>query len=179
MELKILSGREVLESGLAEEIIELDRRNMRRILELAGIEFPEERRRRGLQSDPTFVVAFDAGAVAGYIEYLRSWNDPRYIYVGSVQIEKGYRNGRLLLLLFDEFKTLVAREDFAGFETNVQKANTAAVKMYRKIGFSLEENPDNEASWSARAGRELLRDSPVVALLDRWRERRARRASAN
>jgi ribosomal protein S18 acetylase RimI-like enzyme len=179
LELKILKGRELIESGLAEEIIELDRRNMRPVFERAGIEFPEEKRRRGLRSDPTFIVAFDGGAVAGYIEYLRSWNDPNYIYVGSVQIEKRYRNAGLILALFDELRSLVAGEDFVGFETNVQKANTAAVKMYRKIGFSLEENPDNEASWSARAGRELLKDSPVVALLDRWRERRARRASAN
>jgi ribosomal protein S18 acetylase RimI-like enzyme len=178
VETKILGGREALESGLAEEIIELDRRNMRQILELAGIEFPEERRRRGLQSDPTFVVAFDAGAVAGYIEYLRSWNDPRYIYVGSVQVEERYRNTGLILSLFDEFRALVAGEDFIGFETNVQKVNTAAVRMYRRIGFGLEENPGNPASWTARAGRELLADSPLIRLLDRWRDRRARRGRA-
>ena len=171
MELKILKGRQLIDSGLAEEIIELDRRNMRPIFEKAGIDFPEEKRRRGLLSDPTFIIAFDGPAVAGYIEYLRSWNDPRYVYVGSVQIEKRRRNGRLILLLFDELRTLVAGEDFLGFETNVQKVNTAAVKMYRKIGFRLEENPDNAASWVAKAGRELLTDSPVVALLDRWREK--------
>ena len=172
MELKVLKGRELIESGLAEEIVEFDRRNMRPILEKAGIEFPEEKRRRGLQSDPTFIIAFDGQTIAGYVEYLRSWNDPNYIYVGSVQIEERYRNTRLLLRLFDEFRTLVAGEDFRGFETNVQKSNAAAVRMYRKIGFTLEENPNNEASWTARAGRELLTDSPVVALLDRWRARR-------
>ena len=175
MELKILTGRQLIASGLAEEIIELDRRNMRPVFEKTGIDFPEEKRRRGLLSDPTFVIAFDGRTVAGYIEYLRSWNDPRYIYVGSVQIEKRFRGGSLILMLFDEFRTLVAAEDFLGFETGVQKANTAAVRMYRKIGFRLEENPDNAASWVAKAGRELLTDSPVAALLDRWREKRARR----
>lgn len=178
VEVKIFSGREALESGLAEEIIELDRRNMRRILERAGIDFPEEKRRRGLQSDPTFVIAFDAGAIAGYIEYLRSWNDPRYIYVGSVQIEERHRNTGLILSLFDEFRALVACEDFIGFETNVQKVNASAVRMYRRIGFRLEENPGNPASWTARAGRELLADSPLIRLLDRWRERAARRGRA-
>ncbi len=109
MELKVLSGRQLIESGLAEDIIEFDRKNMRPIFEKAGIEFPEEKRRGGLQSDPTFIVAFDGRAVAGYIEYLRSWNDPRYIYVGSVQIEKRYRNSRLILTLFDAFRASVAR----------------------------------------------------------------------
>ena len=177
MEIKILGGRELIESGLAEEIIEFDRENMRPVFERAGIEFPEEKRRRGLQSDPTFLIAFDGRTIAGYIEYLRSWNDPRYIYVGSVQVEESRRNSSLILALFDAFRAAVANEDFLGFEIGVQKTNTLAVKMYRKIGFSLEENPDNEASLRARAGRELLEDSPIIPLLERWRARHARRES--
>jgi hypothetical protein len=175
VELKILKGRQLIDSGLAEEVIEFDRENMRPVFEKAGIEFPEERRRRGLLSDPTFIMAFDGPAIAGYLEYLRSWNAPAYIYVGSVQIERRRRNSSLLLALFDEFRRLVAREEFEGFETNVQKANAHAVRLYRKLGFTLEPNPRNEASWTARAGRELLTDSPVIPLLDRWREKRASR----
>ncbi len=178
MELKILTGRELLDSGLAEEVIEFDRKNMRPIFEKAGIGFPEEKRRKGLQSDPTFIMAFDGRAVAGYLEYLRSWNDPDYIYVGSVQIDEKYRGGRLILMLFDEFRARVAGEDFLGFETNVQKANTAAARMYQKMGFRLEENPRNEASWVARAGRDILTDSPVIKLIERWRERHIRRGAA-
>ena len=175
MELRVFRGEQSIDSGLAERIVEFDRENMRPVLEKAGLEFPEENRRKGLESNPTFIIAFDGRAIAGYIEYLRSWNDPNYIYIGSVQIEKRYRNSRLILLLFDEFRSLVAGEDFLGFETSVQKVNTAAVRMYRKIGFKLEANPNNDASWVARAGKELLKDSPVVKLIDRWRERRARR----
>ncbi len=178
MELKILTGRELMDSGLAEEVIKVDRKNMRPILGGAGLEFPEEKRRRGLQSDPTFVIAFDGRAIAGYLEYLRSWNDPDYIYVGSIQIEEGHRGAGLILMLLDEFRALLAGEDFLGFEANVQKANTAAVRMYQKIGFRLEENPRNEASWVARAGKEMLTDSPVARLIDKWRERHARRGAA-
>jgi ribosomal protein S18 acetylase RimI-like enzyme len=78
----------------------------------------------------------------------------------------------LLLLLLDRFRTLVAAQDFAGFETNVQRANRPAVKLYQKLGFTLEENPRNAASWTARAGKELLTGSPVIALIERWRKRR-------
>ena len=98
MKLKRLTGRELLESGLAEEIIEFDRRNMRPIFEKAGIEFPEEKRRRGLHSGPTFIIAFDGQAIAGYLEYLRSWNDPDYIYVGSIQLAQGYRGTAVVML---------------------------------------------------------------------------------
>jgi ribosomal protein S18 acetylase RimI-like enzyme len=176
--LKVLSGRELMDSGLAEEVIEFDRENMRPILEKAGAEFPEEKRRKGLQSDPTFIIAFDGQAIAGYLEYLRSWHDPDYIYIGSIQLAKRYRGARLILRLLDEFRALLAGEEFLGFESNVQKANTAAVRLYQKIGFRLEENPRNEASWVARAGRELLTDSPVAKLIDKWHERHPRRGAA-
>jgi len=178
VELKVLKGQQLIDSGLAEEVIEFDRKNMRPIFEKAGIEFPEEKRRKGLRSDPTFIIAFDGRAIAGYLEYLRSWNDPNNIYVGSIQIGEEYRNARLILELFDRFRDLVAGEDFLGFETNVQKANTAAVRMYQKIGFKLEQNPQNDASWVARAGKELLTESPVIPLIEKWREKRARRGAA-
>jgi len=170
VELQILTGREVLDTGLAERLLEFDRRNMQPVLAAAGLEFPEAKRRKGLQSNPTFIIAFDGQAIAGYVEYLRSWRDPNYIYVGALQLAEQYRHTRLILRLLDQFRTLVAAEDFVGFETNVQKVNVRAVKLYRKIGFKLEPNPHNDASWTARAGRELLTDSPIIPLLERWRK---------
>jgi ribosomal protein S18 acetylase RimI-like enzyme len=178
VELKVFRGTQVIDSGLAERIIEFDKKNMQPVFAEAGLEFPEEKRRRGLESDPTFIIAFDGESIAGYIEYLRSWNDPAYIYVGSIQIERSHRNTRLILMLFDEFRDLVSRENFRGFETNVQKANKVAVRMYQKLGFNLEENPRNTASWVARAGRELLTESPIVAVLDKWRAKNARRGAS-
>jgi ribosomal protein S18 acetylase RimI-like enzyme len=171
VEIKIFTGAEVTDSGLAERIIEFDKRNMKAVWEQAGMEFPEENRRKGLLSNPTFIVAFDGDDIAGYVEYLRSWDDARYIYVGSIQIAERYRNTRLILRLLHEFRSLVSKEDFVGFETSVQKSNTLAVRLYRKIGFKLEENPRNPASWKGLAGRELLTDSPVIRLIEKWRRR--------
>ena len=177
MELKSFTGRELQASGLAEKIIAFDRSSMRPIFETAGIEFPEEKRRKGLEGDAQLIIAFASATIAGYLQYQRSWHNPDYIYVSPVQIKESYRGSRLILMLFDRFMTQVAGEDFLGFETNVQKRNTAAVQMYRKIGFRLEENPRNEASWLATAGKEILSDSPVVKLIDKWRERHARRGA--
>jgi ribosomal protein S18 acetylase RimI-like enzyme len=170
--LLVLKGRELLGSTLAEQILELDLRNMQHVLAEAGIDFPFEKRRKGLESDATFILAFDGEMLAGYLDYLRSWTNPDHIYIGSVQIEKRYRGSRLLLRLLDQFSTLVAAEDFAGFETNVQKVNVAAANLYRKIGFTLEPNPRNDASWTARAGKSLLTDSPLATLLNRLNARR-------
>ena len=177
LEIRIIRGGEACDESLAERIAELDRRNMRRVWEAAGMESPEENRRRGLLRYPTFVIALDGRDVAGYVEYLRSWNDPRLIYVASLQVGERHRHTGLLLLLLDEFRALVSEEDFDGFEAGVQKVNTPAVELYRRLGFRLEPNPRNELSWTARAGRELLTDSPVAALLDRWRRRHTQRRS--
>ena len=167
-----MKGQQLIGSAVGEQIIDLDRKHMQSILDQAGLEFPEEKRRKGLQSESTFIIAFDGQEIAGYIDYLRSWTNPDYIYIGSVQIQKRYRGTGLLLMLLDRFRSLVADEDFIGFETSVQKVNTTAAKLYQKIGFKLENNPRNEASWIARAGKELLTTSPMVALIDRWRQQR-------
>jgi ectoine hydroxylase-related dioxygenase (phytanoyl-CoA dioxygenase family) len=50
----------------------------------------------------------------------------------------------------------------------VQKTNAPAIRLYRKLGFSLEENPRNSASWVARADKNLLETSPIVPLIDKW-----------
>jgi hypothetical protein len=55
----------------------------------------------------------------------------------------------------DQFRTSISGEEFAGFETNVQKANLTAARLYQKIGFELETNPRNGASWTARRQRTL------------------------
>lgn len=174
MELRILKAQELVDFDLVEQIFDLDRRNMESILDKAGIEFPEEKRRKGLQSDATFIIALDNDAIVGYFDYLRSWTNPDYIYIGSVQIEKRFRGTRLLLMLLDRFRTSVTDEDFVGLETNVQKVNTAAAKLYQKIGFTLENNLRNDASWIARASRDVLTESPIMTLIDRWRARKVR-----
>ena len=172
LEIKVFSG--PVDDLLAERIIDFDRQCMQTTLDQSGIAFPEENRRKSLQSNPTLIVAFAGDEIAGYIEYLRSWNDPRYIYISSFQIRDMYRHTTLLLALIDRFREAVSGEEFLGFETNVQKVNRPAVEMYRKVGFQLTENPRNEASWIATAGPELLTQSPIIPIIEKWRSRAKR-----
>ena len=173
LEIKIFSGTSV-DDSLVKRIINFDRQCMETTLDQAGIAFPEENRRKSFQSNPTLIVAFAGDEIAGYIEYLRSWNDPRYLYISSLQIQKTFRGTTLLLALIDRFRESVKDEDFLGFETNVQKVNRPAVEMYRKVGFHLTENPRNEASWIATAGPELLTQSPIIPIIEKWRSRSKR-----
>ena len=170
LETKVFSG-ESIDDQMVQRIIDFDRQNMQITLDQAGVAFPEENRRKSFQSSPTLIVAFVGDDIAGYVEYLRSWNDPRYIYISSFQIEKAYRRTKLILQLIDKLIDAVSGEDFLGFETNVQKVNKPAIEMYRKIGFQLKENPRNEASWIATAGPELLSQSPIIPVIQKWRSR--------
>jgi len=172
MELKIIKGREVIDSGLDEQIIEFDKVNMQHILEKARVEFPEEKRRLSFEGNPTFVIAFDNQRITGYIEYRRSWEDENYIYISSIQIDKKYRNTRLILSLLDAFRSLAAKENFLGFRTNLQKTNLLAVKIYQKLGFVLEDKPGSDVSFVAKAGKGLLETSPIIPLLDEWRRKK-------
>ena len=65
MEIRVLKG-QLIDSVLADQIVDLDRKNMQSILNQSGLEFPYENRRKGLQSDSTFIIAFDKQLVAGY-----------------------------------------------------------------------------------------------------------------
>ena len=172
LELKVFKGREIFDSGLVEPIVEFDKQNMKFVREKAGIEFPEEKRRLGLLRNPTFVIAFDNQKIAGYIEFCRDWENENYIYISSIQIDKKYRNSRLILALLDAFRSLAAEEDFLGFLTNLQKTNQLAARIYRKLGFTLEDKPGSDISYVARAGREILQTSPIIPLLDEWRRKR-------
>lgn len=172
IETRIFKG--PIDDSLVRRIIEFESENMQTTLDQAGLAFPEENRRRSFQSNPTLIVAFKDDDIVGYVEYLRSWNDRRYIYISSFQIQKTYRRTKLILELIGKFIETVRGEDFLGFETNVQKVNTPAVEMYRKIGFQLQENPRNEASWIATAGPELLSQSPIIAVINKWRSRSKR-----
>ncbi len=175
MKLRVLKNQLGFDSDFIEQIIEFDKANMQSVLEEAGIDFPEENRRRGFENNPTFIIAANGGKIIGYLEYTRSWNDADYIYISSIQIDKKYRNSRLILRLIDEFAKLAEKEDFKGFETNVQKNNLPVVELYRKIGFEFRENPENNASWLLKAEREILRESPIVPMLEKWRKKNKKR----
>lgn len=173
MKLEIQTG--TPDADLIEQIVEFDEHHMKPVMAAAGLDFSAERRREGVKNTSSiFIAALNAGKLAGYLEFGRSWNDADLIYFSSIQIDKKYRHSKIILRLIDEFRKLVEPEDFSGFESSVQKNNLPAVKLHRKIGFRFEEKPANPASWRLSAERRLLEESPVILLIDRWRRKKRR-----
>lgn len=163
MSIRILSSNEACREGLVEEILRLDRQNMLDIMDAAELEFPEEKRRKGLgESDHTIVVAFRKDELAGYVDYGRSWDDPRDVFIGSIQIRKDHRGGSVLGELLAHAARDLASRDFRRVVTTAQRTNTQAISLYVRLGFKQQER--SEESVLLVAGREVL-DSPTAKRL--------------
>ena len=156
--------------GIVESIIELDRRNMASVLQKAGVEFPEEKRRRGFERPLLLLCAFDAEErLLGYLEICRDWDDPRAIYFSSLQIVPELRGsslfGQLLAVLLSQLHVL----DFDSLTSGVQKNNTAACEIYRRLGLQLEEHDPPRGSWRVTGSRDLLATPFAKRLVARLR----------
>src|SRR6185369_4790714 len=133
VEIKIISGQKALETGLVEQILEFDKRNMHEILEQAGIPFPEEKRRTSFETNPTFIIAFNNDVIAGYLEYCCNWENRNEIYISSLQIDHVYRGGTLLLKLLNSTRESLIKEEFTKIVSGVQKNNSRAIRLYQKL----------------------------------------------
>ena len=60
-------------------------------------------------------------AIAGYLEYSRSWNEQNYIYISSVQIQERYHNPRLILKLLDRFRASVEERSYSDLRQMCRK----------------------------------------------------------
>jgi ribosomal protein S18 acetylase RimI-like enzyme len=145
-------------------------------LRRAGLEFPEERVRAGLRDSTTVIILLlDGATLAGYVEFGRDREHERDIYIRSLQLRERYRNTFALAVLLVEASRALAPLTFERLRTGVQKNNERAVRLYRKLGFTLTEREDNPASWRVEGGRDLL-DSELMRRLTRAVAGRYRRA---
>lgn len=157
-QVQILSTRELVDSGLHDAIVELDRTNMAAVLEKAGIVFPEEKRRKAFEVDGVYFIVFDsAGGVLAYLEICPDWENPREdLYISSLQIVPEWRGGALLGRLLAAAVGHLQNHPFRLLKSAVQKANLPAIEIYRKLGFEMAENPKSEKSLLLSANRSIL-----------------------
>jgi hypothetical protein len=91
---RVLDASIIESEGWADTILALDRDNMSPILQSAGLEFPEEKRRRSLRdSSAVLILLLDNAKLVGYVEFCKDWNCGRDIYLGSIQLRMEYRRG--------------------------------------------------------------------------------------
>lgn len=168
-----LTAEELRSPGWIEAILELDRENMRPVLEGAALPFPEKKRRQGLARDGTVVIVLMRGSeLAGYADFTRDWNDARDIHAASIQLRGRYRGtaalGALLLASLRYLRT----ERFRRLRAGVHAGNHDAVRLYRRLGFEVSPRAGTETSLAVMADRAFL-DTPAVrwleaALARRW-----------
>lgn len=155
--LRKIDSQVLFREKLDDAIITFDKRNMKKVLKKAGIPFPEGKRRKGFKNNPTFIIAFNKrDEIIGYLEYCPSWDSKNDIYISSLQIDKRYRNGFLIAELLLETKNDLVKQEFNRIVSAVQKNNQVAVNLYRKLGFSITEDPKSEKSLFVFADKSIL-----------------------
>ena len=172
IKIQIKLGKEMIRSGLDDQIIDFDRINMGQILEESGIPFPEEKRRQGLYLDPTFIIAFQNRKIIGYLEYTHSRDDETCIYISSVQIISGFRNSEVLISLIDNARKQLLVDSFRAVKTHVQKTNNRAIKLIKKFGFELKNSQQDNASLEAIVPRKVIEKSKGMAIVEKWHNNR-------
>lgn len=172
IEIRKISGPDIFKSGLSEKIIEFDKVNMAEILSEAGLSFPEEKRRKGFENSPTFIVAWEGNRIIGYLEYCRSWDDIRDIYISSLQISPKHRGGTVLLTILDFARDVLMKEEFSKIVSGVQKNNGQAIRLYRKLGFFFQDNQANDKSFVVSATRDIFHSKAISELLEKWHNHR-------
>ncbi|MDH5633289.1 MAG: GNAT family N-acetyltransferase [Gammaproteobacteria bacterium] len=123
----------------------------------------ENLRRKGLASHPTIITAWQESELAGYLEYCRSWDNKRDIYIASLQILPPYRGGCLLVKLLRQARTLLMCESFDRLVTEVQATNQQALRLYQKLGFSMCTGHEQKKTRKIEATPAILQS----ALIDR------------
>jgi len=172
IEITKVSGSDIFKSSLDTKIIEFDKVNMSEILAEAELPFPEEKRRKGFKNNPTFIVAWEADRIIGYLEYCRSWDNDKDIYISSLQISPEHRGGIVLLSIIDFVNNLLMNEEFSKIVSGVQKNNYHAIRLYKKLGFSFEDNQANDKSYVVSATKDIFCNVAISELIEKWHNKR-------
>lgn len=155
--LKRIDSQVLFRERLDDAIIAFDKTNMKEVLDKANIPFPEDKRRKGFENNPTFIIAFNKrNQIIGYLEYCPSWDSKDDIYISSLQIDKRYRNGFLMAKLLLGGRNDLLKQEFNRIVSAVQKNNQVAVSLYRKLGFSITEDPKSKKSLFVFADKGIL-----------------------
>ena len=170
-EWKRVSEKELIEAGLDNGIIEVDRLNMTPILAETGLTFREEKRRQGFAKKSTFIIALRHDEIVGYLEYSRSLDNEREIHVSSLQIIPKYRGGALIIQILSRARDALLLESFDRLVGGVLKNNDNAARLYERLGFVVEESSPDEPALKISTSREVLINGPLPVFLERWKKR--------
>jgi len=147
MNIEIFDRQSIKNTPLFKNIIELDIDNMREVFEHSETGHPVEKRKKSFDYPGVLITAFVSDGLAGYLEYGPCWDNPDNIYISSIQIKPEYRNTKLFAELLRTAKKDLVRKNFKNIISAVQKTNFNAIKIFRKLGFLIEEKENNPKSY--------------------------------
>lgn len=149
--------KKIREEGLINSIIDFEKENLQKVLTEAGVPFDEERRRKNFEREMIVLMAFnEEQKLIGYLDFDLHRKSLKEIYINSLQIAEGYRNGQVIFKLMLEARKELLHRDFDLIRCNVHKTNQLAVNLYRKLGFVLEESSSNPKVYQAHVKRDIL-----------------------
>ena len=97
-----------------------------------------------------FWVAYDEQQLAGYVIGNVKGNEG---YIASIAIHADYRQQGLAMRLMQAVMTLIEKDENAEtIRLHVRQSNAAAIALYQKLGFIIEDSevdyyPDHEAAY--------------------------------
>ena len=147
MNIEIFDRQSIKDTPLLENIINLDIENMREVFEHSEMGHPIDKRKESFNFPGILIAAFAFDELAGYLEYGPGWDNPDDIYISSVQIKQKYRNTKLFAELLHTAKKDLERKNFKNIISAVQKTNINAIKIFRKLGFLIEDKENNQKSY--------------------------------
>lgn len=149
-------------------LLALDRENMTPIMQKSGYEeFPWEKRINGLNRETTHVFcAYSEEKLIGYIEIGRDRAHSHFLYVYSIQIQEEYRCTSIFVMLVQSAFKDLDKKSFSKVLSDVQVSNKRMIKIFERLGFTLQET--GTPTWKASASLENLLSSPLFCKVAGW-----------
>ncbi|MGD8778845.1 MAG: GNAT family N-acetyltransferase [Ignavibacteria bacterium] len=164
MNINIYNRLNVKDSQLFNRIIDLDKENMLEIFTNTNKGFPIEKRIKSFELDGKVIVATRNEKLIGYLEYGNSWENPEDIYISSLQIRKENRGGKLFLYLLLKAQEDLKSSRFRYLISGVHVSNLKAINLYKKLGFSIENNQNTSSSYKVIATPTILDNNLINKL---------------
>ncbi len=156
-DIKTLNSGDPLFTIFSDKILRLDKENMGKLFQDAGIElFSDEWRRDTFNLNNYFIIlSEDKENIIGYIEY-GFINQNTSVFIYSFQISTKYRKKFMIIgRLFYEIFIQIKEYDISNLVCYVFITNTYAIQIYEKLGFTVK---------SLDGGQYLLATAPFSEL---------------
>ena len=128
---------EKLPAATAEQLVEIELRNMAPVLEAMGISLTSEKVREGLAAARQVIVVMQHARALGFLTF--SLSAPKTAFVKSIQVRHEGGNAWVLFRLLREAARLLSTNGVETVTSVVQRTNPHSLDLHRQLGFIAEK----------------------------------------